>query len=176
LFNYPIKYTPGEYFVYSNAGPYVLSALIQEEVGISLAEWVSQLLFKPIGINEYIWKNYGKYCAASSGLKLSHADLHKIGRLFINNGSISEKQLVPIEWLDMMRNPQVKTPSMYDEARVFPKYAYGFYLWICKDGSYYCDGTDGQYLIVLPKSGTLITTFGHQSDMKPITECFRFLL
>jgi hypothetical protein len=45
-----------------------------------------------------------------------------------------------------------------------------------KIGTYYCDGTDGQYLIVLPDKGIVITAFGHQSDMKPITEYFRELL
>jgi len=176
VFNYPIAHEPGDFFVYSNVGPYILSALIQEELGIGLAEWVNRLLFEPLGISEFSWKNYGKYCAASSGLKLSHADLHKVSRLFIDGGRYQGRQLVPLQWLELMRTAHVQTPSMYDEARVFPKFAYGFYLWICKNGSYYCDGTDGQYLIVLPKTGTLITTFGHQSDMKPITECLRPLL
>jgi CubicO group peptidase (beta-lactamase class C family) len=176
VFNFDILHEPGEYFMYSNVGPYIISALVQEELGVNLANWVNEMLFMPLGIVQYEWKNYGKYCAASSGLRLSHSDLHKIACLFVEEGQFKKEQLVPRNWLGLMRTPQVNTPTMYDEARVFPKYAYGYYLWICKNGTYYCDGTDGQYLIVLPKSGTVITTFGHQSDMKPITECFRPLL
>ena len=86
------------------------------------------------------------------------------------------KQLVPKDWVEAMTKVQVPTPMMYDEKRVFPKYGYGFYIYICKNGNYYIDGTDGQYLIVLKDKGILITTFGHQPDMKPITECFRELL
>jgi len=176
VFNYPIVHEPGEFFVYSNVGPYIISALIQEEVGVNLSEWVRRIIFQPLGVQAFEWKNYGKYCAASSGLKLSHVDFHRVACFLAGDGRVAGQQQVPRQWLELMRYPHVRTPSMYDEARVFPKYAYGFYLWICKDGRYYCDGTDGQYLIVLPTSGTVITTFGHQSDMKPITECLRPLL
>jgi len=176
VFNYDIVYEPGERFVYSNVGPYIISALIHEELGINLSDWVNETLFKKIDIHEYEWKNYGKYCAGASGLKMSNDDLHKIGRILINDGKYLDVQVVPKNWIEQMRSPQALTPTMYDETRVFPKYAYGFYLYICKNGPYYCDGTDGQYLIVLPEKEIVITTFGHQSDMRPITECFRELL
>lgn len=176
VFNYDILHEPGECFVYSNVGPYIISALIQEELGLNLSDWISQILFQKIGINKYEWKNYGDYCAGATGLKLSHKDLHKIGIILLNNGLFGGHQLVSKKWIESMTNVQILTPSMYDEKRVFPKYGYGFYIYICKNGDYYIDGTDGQYLIVLKNKGLLITTFGHQSDMKPITECFRELL
>lgn len=176
IFNTEILHEPGTTFVYSNVGPYIFSALIGEELGINLATWVEKHLFKKIGITNYKWKNYGKYCAACTGLQLKMSDLHKIARLFIDDGKFDEQQIIPISWIDAMRRPQIATPNMYDKSRVFPKYAYGYYLYICEDGTYYCDGTNGQYLIVLPKSKVVITTFGHQSDMKPITECLRPLL
>jgi CubicO group peptidase (beta-lactamase class C family) len=177
IWNTEIVYEPGEHFFYSNAGPFLISAIVQEELGVNLSAWINDLVFRPLGIENFEWKNYGKYCAASSGLRISNRDLHKIGRVFVENGRYAGGQLVPQRWLNLMRSPQVATPTyLYDETRVFPKYAYGYYLWICRDGSYYCDGTDGQYLIVLPRIDVVITTFGHQSDMKPITECLRPLL
>lgn len=176
VFNYDITYEPGSTFVYSNVGPYIISALIHEYLNINLSDWINNTLFSKIDINNYEWKNYGKYCAGATGLKLSHNDLHKIGLILKNKGMYENKQIVPAEWINEMSKLQVETPTMYDEKRVFPKYGYGFFLYICKNKDYYCDGTDGQYLIVLPEKDILITTFGHQSDMKPITECFRDLL
>jgi CubicO group peptidase (beta-lactamase class C family) len=176
VFNYKITYEPGECFVYSNVGPYILSALIQEEIGLNLSEWVNQILFQKIGIKKFEWKNYGKYCAGATGLKISHDDLHKIGQILLEKGVYEGKQLVSRQWVESMTVVQIPTPTMYDEKRVFPKYGYGFYIYICKNGNYYIDGTDGQYLIVLKDKGILITTFGHQSDMKPITECFKELI
>ncbi|MBK9043196.1 MAG: serine hydrolase [Saprospiraceae bacterium] len=176
VFNYDITHEPGECFVYSNVGPYILSALIQEELGLNLSDWVNSKFFEKIGIKKYEWKNYGNYCAGATGLRISHDDLHKVGQILVGGGIFEGKQLVPKYWVEAMTKLQVFTPTMYDEKRVFPKYGYGFYIYICKNGNYYIDGTDGQYLIVLKDKGILITTFGHQPDMKPITECFRELL
>lgn len=176
LWREDIVHEPGTHFVYSNAGPYMLSAIIQEELGLGLAEWVARYLFRPLGIVDFEWKSYGQYCAASSGLRLHHQDLHKIARILADDGRFEGRQVVPASWVSKMRSIQVRTPSMYDEARVLPKFGYGFGLWICRDGRYYCDGTDGQYLIVVPSRELVVTTLGHQPDMKPITECMRTLL
>ena len=176
IFNYDITHEPGECFVYSNVGPYILSALIQNELGLNLSDWVNEKLFKKIGITKYEWKNYGDNCAGATGLRISHDDLHKVGQILLYKGMFEGQQLVPTNWVEAMTKLQVPTPTMYDEKRVFPKYGYGFFIYICKNGNYYIDGTDGQYLIVLKDKGILITTFGHQPDMKPITECFRELL
>ncbi|MFF1880682.1 hypothetical protein ACFVVC_04350 [Pseudarthrobacter sp. NPDC058196] len=58
---------------------------------------------------------------------------------------------------------------MFDGSRVFPRFAYGYAFWVCEDGVYYCDGTDGQYLIVVPASELVIVTTGSHPDMKAIT-------
>lgn len=176
IFNYDIVHSPGKHFVYSNAGPYLISALIHEELGINLSDWINQILFKKIGISKYEWKNYGKYCAGASGLRMANEDIHKIGLILLNDGNYNGQQVVSKEWAQHMRTAQIQTPSMYDEKRVFPKFAYGFYLWVCKEGHYYCDGSNGQYIIILPKREMVITTLGCQSDMKPITVCLRDLL
>lgn len=188
IFNTDIVNTPGTTFVYSNVGPYLISVLIQEELGVSLSEWINQLLFQKIGIKSWEWKKYGKYCAGATGLLLYHDDMHKIGEILLKKGMFKDKRIVSSEWIELMTTKQISTfggespngqrtePSVYDPKRVFPKWGYGFFVYICENGTYYIDGTDGQYIIVLKNKETLITTFGHQSDMKPITECFRELL
>ena len=176
IINTDLLFEPGEHFVYSNAGPYLVSAIIQEELGCDLASWVGRTLLEALDIRDFSWKKYGSYSAGSSGLSLRIEDLHRIARLFVSGGEWQGRSVVPKVWLDEMTKPAVRTPTMFDEKRVFPKYAYGIGLWICEDGRYYVDGTDGQYIIVLPRSQTVVTTFGHQADMKPITECLRPLL
>jgi len=188
IFNTDIVNEPGSTFVYSNVGPFLISVIIQEELGVSLSEWVNQILFQEIGITHWEWKNYGKYCAAATGLKLFHDDMHKVGKILLNKGIFNGKQIVSSEWIELMTSKQISTyggeypngqriaATVYDSKRVFPKWGYGFFVYICENGNYYIDGTDGQYIIVLKKKGILITTFGHQSDMKPITKCFKELL
>lgn len=176
IWNADMTHEPGEFFVYSNAGPFLISVLIQEELGTNLSDWIRKALFDPLEIHNFEWKNYGKYCAAATGLKLSHDDLHKIGLFLLNEGVFKHRQIVPRHWIQEMRNTKVLTPSLYGVKHALPKYSYGYYLWITETGTYFADGTDGQYLIVIPKEHTVITATGNQEDMTPITECMKPLL
>lgn len=177
--NTPIVYQPGKYFLYSNAAPFLLAVVFQEITGINLAMFAEERIFTPLGIKDYKWRNYGIYCAGATGLDLKSDDLHKIAELVANEGRCGKNQIVPKQWMKDLHKPQVLTPSMYDSSRVFPKYAYGLLMWICgidANSNYFVDGSDGQYIIIIPKNKLVITTLGHQKDMKPITRCLKSLL
>jgi CubicO group peptidase (beta-lactamase class C family) len=168
--NYPITGIVGKDFVYSNAGTFIVSTLVTEFLGRQLDDLVAQFIFHPLGISDYSWKSFGKYCAGCTGLLMYNEDLHKVGQLLINDGEYNGQQLVPRRWIEQMRTPQVATPThRYIADRAFPKWSYGMNLWICEDGNYYCDGSEGQYLIVIPAKGLVITMTGHQVDTEPIS-------
>lgn len=172
IVNYPITREVGTDFKYSNAGTFLISTLITEYLGTNLDQFVDDHIFSPMGISDYSWKKFGKYCAGCTGLKMQNEDLHKIGRLLINNGAHDGKQLVPRHWIDKMRTPQVASPThRYVADRAYPKWSYGMNLWICQDGNYYCDGSEGQYLIIIPKNDVVITTTGYQQDTEPVSNC-----
>lgn len=177
--NTPIVYNPGEYFLYSNAAPFLLSVVFQEMTNINLADFAKARIFSKLGIKNFVWRKYDIYCAGATGLELQSEDLHKIARLIADNGAYKGEQIVPSEWICEMHRPKVKTPSMFDASRTFPKYAYGLLMWICgaeKDSNYFVDGSDGQYIIVVPRKNLVITTLAHQKDMKPITRCLKGIL
>lgn len=176
IFEARLDYAPGSYFSYSNIGPYLISAIVQDTFGVTLEEWVGDLLFKPLRIQNYSWSKYGRYTAGCSGLVLSDSDLHKLGLALLHDGKYEGTRAVPSEWVNTMRSPLVLSPEKYDSARVFPKYAYGLGLWVTENGTYYCDGTGGQYLIVIPSRQLVITTQGDQDDMKPITLAMKALV
>ncbi len=178
--NYPITGTPGKDFVYSNAGTFVLSTLVTEYLNVSLDEFVDKYIFSKLSISDYSWKKFGKYCAGCTGLQLHCEDLHKIAELFINNGVYNGVQIVPKEWIDNMITPLVNMPThRYKQGRAFPKFSYGLNMWICGDknelglysydGNYYCDGTDGQYIIIIPHNNIVIATTGYQPDTEPVS-------
>ena len=103
-------------------------------------------------------------------------DLHKIGRLIHDDGVYNKEQIVPVSWIQNMRTPHVPSPThRYIADRAFPKWSYGLNLWICQDGNYYCDGTDGQYMIIIPKQNVVITSTAHQPDTTPVSESFGLL-
>ena len=169
--NYPITRKVGKEFVYSNAGTFVLSTLITEHLGFGLDEFVATHLFNALGIYDFTWSKYGKYTAGCTGLRMRNEDLHRIGQLLLHDGVSAGEQLVPADFVQAMRTPQVPAPThRYVARRAFPKWSYGYNLWICPDGVYYCDGSDGQYLIVIPQRRRVVSATGFQPDSVPVSD------
>lgn len=167
----PITGKVGRDFVYSNAGLFVLSSLISKFSGVDLDQFVQDLLFSPLGVHDVKWERFGRTVAGCTGLWMSNVDLHRVGRLLLNDGSIDGVQIVPAAFIAEMRTPQVPGPThRFVLGRAFPKWSYGLCLWICEDGTYYCDGTDGQYLIVFPNKKAVATLLASQPDTVPISD------
>lgn len=189
VLNYDMPYMPGEHFVYNNADTYLISAIIQKQTKMNLSQWVQEYIFKELGISNYIWDNSAQgICLGASGLNMINQDLHKIAILMLKNGMTeSGKQLVDASWIKAMTTPQVKTADLTEykekQSRSLNKMAYGYHIWICGDGSkeypkdfYFCDGTDGQFLIVLPKKNIAITVLSMQKNMNPFYPIFDILI
>lgn len=177
VLNTPILHEPGEYFMYSNAPMYLASVVFQNATGIKLVDFAKKHIFEPLGITDATWADSPQgYSMGCTGIEISAAGLLNIGRLFLEGGTFNGERIISQTWVEEMMKPQIETPSMYDEKRVLPKFAYGLNLWVCKDGIRYCDGTDGQYLIIVPAKNMVVITLGHQSNMKPITVCLEGLL
>jgi CubicO group peptidase (beta-lactamase class C family) len=172
----PIVHRPGTHFSYSNAGWYLISALIERELGTSLSEWVAELVFSPLEISSFEWKRYGDFDIGGSGLCMSNTDLHKLGRLFFSDGRYRNVQVVPSEWLQSMREPVVLVTSGQDHNRTLQYAAYGYAIWSTANGIFYCDGSAGQYLIMIPGSDLVISTVGNVTNMNPISFALRDLL
>ncbi len=177
VLNSPLNHAPGEFFIYSNAAMYIASVVFQNSTGEKLVDFANRNLFSPINIALVTWKESPQgYNMGCTGIDMYADDILKIGELMLCGGLYNGKRIVSENWIKEMLKPQVLTPSMYDDKRVLPKYAYGHNMWICKDGIAYCDGTDGQYLIIVPKKNMVIVTTGHQPDMKPITFCLKDII
>jgi len=175
--NYPIHHNPGDYFFYSNAPIYLLSIIIEKETGKKLSEFVYEEILQKLQIKNYNWlESKQNHTMGCTGLELIPSDLHKIGVMVLNNGIYNSKQIIPSSWLKEMTTLKIETPNNYNKEKVLPKYGYGYNLWICKNGIYYHDGSDGQYLIIIPNKRMVITITAKEQNMNLITECIRELL
>lgn len=186
ILNYDMKYDPGTHFTYTNAATYLLCAITQKITGRYFRDWVEEELFAPVGIELGEWeKSWQGICLGASGLKLTNNNLHKIALLLLGNGSYQGRQVIAKEWIEMMHTPQFFTAELPNyvnkQNRCINKMAYGFGLWICGDGSkeypkthYFCDGTDGQFLIVSPEGEMAITILSHDQTLDPIVEAIEY--
>ena len=185
ILNYPINHNPGTHFVYNNAATYLLCAITEKLTGMYFGDWVQSNLFNDLQIKDTSWESSSQgICLGASGLKLRNDDLHKIGILLLHEGVYNNSQLIDPSWIYLMHTPQFFTANLPDyikkQGRCINKMSYGFGLWICGDGSkqypkthYFCDGTDGQLLIVDPSKKMVVTILSHQHDMNPLYEILR---
>lgn len=183
LLNYPLVHEPGEYYLYSNTGFYLLGVVLQAFIQEDLYEFITRELFDPLGIEEHSWEKYGNYLAAATRLWLLPEDLLKLGELLYNDGVVNGEPLITKQWVDKMLVPRYFVKSVdaegaedrpYDYVdtpnRTFRRYAYGYGIWLAKEPIYFGHGTDGQLLIMIPEKDTIIVTLAHHHDLKPIED------
>lgn len=174
--NYDLVRPAGEKYVYNNAETFLLSVYFQEKLGVNLTEFVKSEIFKPLEITNFVWDNYDKYCPGGTGLYVSHNDLFKIGELILNKGKFNNKQIVSPTYIEEMCKAQLETPYAYNAERVLPKSGVGFVMHISRDGYFYKDGKNGQYLIINFNKKQIISILSSETDMSCVTEILRGII
>lgn len=183
VLNYPIKYSPGDTFFYTNACNYLLVAILEMVSKNGFENFVDEVIFKPLKITELKWrKSKDGLCLGATGLNLKIHDLLKIGQLLLDNGKYEGKQVIDGELVKEMKKERVpsemiRTTHPYVSA-VFPKNGYGLNIWLTGDGNYFADGKNGQFLIIMPKERRIIITLSetkNSAEMRQIVDCMQIL-
>jgi CubicO group peptidase (beta-lactamase class C family) len=175
VINEPILFEPGQYFSYSNASAYILSAFFQELSGENIYKYSQRVLFKPLNILSHSWLNYGQYCAGATGLFLKVEDLHKIGKLMLNNGVYENKQILSEKFISEMTKGHVKIDDPKWSTHSLSPYSYGFFIWI-NYNFYYISGARGQYLVIYPSKKLVVSIISNQEDSIQLIECIKEIL
>lgn len=168
IVNAPIVHEPGTRYLYSNAGFYLLSVVLQEILGEDLEDYVQRVLFNPLGITEYTWERYGKYLAGATRLWLDPHDLLKIGEVLLHGG----QGIVSPKWIERMKQFTEFTPGVDTPTNpLFRRWAYGSSLWLGKRNQiFFGHGTDGQSLVIVPDRDAIVITTAHQVDVTRLEE------
>lgn len=154
--SYPIYFKPGQKFLYSNAGYYVLAATMQEYLGYDLYSFIDENIFSKLDIMKPKWDSYGKYLAGATKLYLSAEDMFKLGKIIINNGYYENQKIVSSSWIEKMQANLYRPSKDYESTNLLSDDYYGYSLWSGKDNIKYASGTGGQYIIFLQKLGIII--------------------
>ena len=154
-------------FGYSLATSHLLAAILVKATGRSVLDYAREKLFEPVGIETraaaqpllvpasaaeydqagFAWPvdhqgvNFG-----AGWLKLTAADMLKIGQLYLNHGQVNGRQVVPAAWVDDATSPQVPTSGPYGDH-------YGYQWWVTTAGAdpaYAAVGFGGQLIEVVP--------------------------
>ena len=166
--NENIVYTPGSYYLYSNAGFYILGATLQEYLQKDLLDFIDDNLFSKLDIKNYRWEKYGDYLAGATRLWLMPDDLLKIGEILLSKGKYKDEKIVSSDFVDMMKTITTITPHHHNDNSLYQRHGYGSGLWVSSNDIYFGHGTDGQNLVIIPNKETIILTQAKQSEVSSI--------
>jgi len=142
---------------------------VQQVTGEKAADFARQVLFEPLGINEFKWHELQGQSLTSDGLKLRPADMLKFGQLYLNSGCYNGKQLISADWIADSTEPYYLT---YENIG-----SYGYQWWVSSvptpDGKdipfYFALGFQGQFIVVVPRLEMVIAiTSRLQNTMLPL--------
>jgi len=145
---------PGIENHYVSINTHVLGMIITSAVGKSVTDYMQEKLYTPLGMeyNGY-WLLDGKNMEmVLGGLNLTLRDYAKIGTLYLKNGSLNGKQIVPREW--------VRSSLLPDAPHLQPGdlFGYGYQWWIPKSdvGEFMAIGIYNQNIYINPSTNTVI--------------------
>lgn len=142
---------PGTKWNYSTGETDLVGILIQKATGTSMAEYLSEKIWKPFGMQQcayWLADECSNMNIGGSGLSASLRDYARLGMLMLNEGKIDGQPIVSDEWM------QDATKLLYqtnDQGG-----GYGYLWWRNPDGSYAAHGIFGQMLYINPSENLII--------------------
>lgn len=176
MINETIVYEPGEFYLYSNAGFYLLSVILQEFLKEDLGGFIDKHLFKKLDIRNYKWEKYGNYLAGATRLWLLPDDLLKIGKVLMNYGKYNEERIVSKDWIEKILVFTTRTKEVDTPDSIFRRYAYAHGIWLAKENIYFGHGTDGQTLVIIPEKKSIIVTLSEQKDITALEKIIDYII
>jgi CubicO group peptidase (beta-lactamase class C family) len=156
----PIIGPPGIRWAYCGGATALLGRLISDGTGRPLPDYARDVLFAPLGIQDFEWMaGADGVASAASGLRLRPGAVARIGELVLADGQWDGRELVPASWVRAMLEPRLSTEWG-------GRYGYHWYVeesaghrWVAGMGN------GGQRLIIVPDLGLVTAiTAGNYDD------------
>lgn len=161
LLDFEVVETPGKTFKYQSSNQLVLTYILEKATGVTLSEYASEKLWKPLGArNDALWsldKNDGMekaYCCFNSNAR----DFSRIGLLYLHNGVFNGTRIVSEEYVKKSLEPAGVTD---EDGNTVDYYGYSWWLSDVDTVNYfYARGILGQYIIVVPDKNIVVVRLG----------------
>lgn len=159
---YRVESTPGELFKYQGGNTQLLSMIVEQESGKSLAEYFSEKVWSKIGAESDAWWTVDEegVTRASCCLYSNTHDFARLVKLYMNKGRWGNNQIVPEAFVE----ESLKSVGNEDEFGQFVDY-YGYQWWLgTYEGSRYIGmrGIQGQYVLGFPDRDLIIVRLGNK--------------
>lgn len=145
------EYKPGTHWNYSTGETDLVGILIQKATGKSLADYLSEKIWKPWGMEHcayWLADECSNLNIGGSGLSSSLRDYARLGTLMLNKGKIENEQILSEDW---EKDATSLLQQTNDQGG-----GYGYLWWRFNDGSYAAVGIFGQMLYIDPSKDLVI--------------------
>jgi len=169
-----LTFEPGTRFAYNSMNTYLLSVIVSKVTGKKLADYLTEKLFKPLQITDWVWEESPQgYNCGGWGLYLRLEDLAKMGQFYLQKGKWNGKQLLDPEWIEASMSAQI---YQQDRTNATPEQiekwdnsdwgcGYGYQMWRCiKPSSARLDGAHAQLCIICPDKNLVVATLSHANS------------
>jgi CubicO group peptidase (beta-lactamase class C family) len=157
----PLKYAPGERFLYTTPNVNLLSGIITRSSGMSTYDFAERYLFTPLKISVRGWlKDPQGVYAGGTGMMFTPRDLARFGQLYLHNGSIDGTQIISRQWIQQTLVPRNANSQAWGDLK---SVNYGYLWWNnfdSADSIFMASGFAGQFIFVIPAKNMIIVTIG----------------
>jgi CubicO group peptidase (beta-lactamase class C family) len=158
----PIAKPPDAVWTYNGGGTDLLGGILERVSGKPLEAFAREVLFQPLGITDFEWRNYprnGKV-ASAVGLRVRPRDAAKIGQLVLNRGAWGGKQIVSPDWIEQSVRPRFQAIGYFSGL-----FFYGQQWWLGRSIAREKEvkwiaamGSGGQRLFIVPDRDLVVMT------------------
>lgn len=152
-----VEGAPGAGWLYNNFNPLLLGLVLERTTGMPVSDYMSARLWRPLGAaSDASWSldsEESGFEKLESGVNATPGDYARFGLLFLNEGRVGSRQVVPASWVRAATSVQTATDH---EA------GYGYFWWVDPEhpGNYYALGNYGQYVYVAPGADAVFVRLG----------------
>ncbi len=151
---------PGTYNRYVSINTHVLGMVLVRATGKSITKYTQEKLWDPMGAeNDAYWLSDAEGMEmVLGGLNASLLDYGKIGQLYLHQGKLRDKQIVPEKWVYNSLNPRDEHLQPYSKNSQYQGFGYGYQWWLPagEEGEFMAIGVFNQYIYVNPTTKTVI--------------------
>jgi CubicO group peptidase (beta-lactamase class C family) len=109
---YPVPDEPGSVYEYNNATSEMVALVIERATGRRYSEFISTEIFKPLGATGgELWVNReGGTAHSGCCLMVPATDWLRLAQLFLNDGKVGTRRLLPAGYVSQMRTGTAQNP------------------------------------------------------------------